>query len=201
METIAAYLFVIIGYLAGSVASAIIVCRLLGLPDPRTRGSGNPGATNVMRLYGKNPALLTLAGDVLKGLLPVLLAAAYQQPAAVLALTGLAAFSGHLYPVYFNFQGGKGVATLIGVLFGIYWPLGLAFVVTWLLVAALFRYSSLSALVAAILAPIYAALLLPHWLVVLSVGVMSLLLIWRHRSNIHNLLNGKEHRLGSRDEM
>lgn len=196
-----AYLFVIIGYLAGSIASAIIVCRLLQLPDPRMRGSGNPGATNVMRLYGKKPALLTLAGDVLKGLLPVLLAAAYQQPAAVLALTGLAAFTGHLYPVYFNFQGGKGVATLIGVLFGIYWPLGLAFVVTWLLVAALFRYSSLSALVAAILAPIYAALLLPHWLVVLAVGVMSLLLIWRHRSNIHNLLTGKEDRLGSRDGM
>lgn len=196
MDTVAAYLFVIIGYLAGSIASAVVVCRLLRLQDPRTAGSGNPGATNMMRLHGKNPALLTLAGDVLKGLLPVLLAAAWHQPTAVLALTGLAAFTGHLYPVFFGFQGGKGVSTLIGVLFGIYWMLGLAFIVTWLLVAALFRYSSLSGLVAALLAPVYAALLLPHWLVVLCVGLMSLMLIWRHRSNIRNLLNGSEEKIG-----
>lgn len=201
MDTAIAFLFVLIGYLAGSIASAIVVCRLLGLPDPRACGSGNPGTTNVMRLYGKKPALLTLAGDVLKGLLPVLLAAAFAQPVAILALTGLAAFTGHLYPVFFGFRGGKGVATLIGVLFGVYWPLGLAFVATWLITAALFHYSSLSALVATILAPIISALILPDPVVVLAVGVMSLMLIWRHRANIRNLLNGTEDKMGSRDEM
>lgn len=195
---LSAYLFVIVGYLAGSIASAIVVCRLLGLPDPRTEGSRNPGTTNVMRLYGKKPALLTLMGDVLKGLLPVLLAQAFSQPATVLAVTGLAAFIGHLYPVYFGFRGGKGVATLIGVLLGLHWMLGLGFIGTWLVMALLFRYSSLSALTAAMLTPIYTAWLLPNFLVVGVTSAMTLLLIWRHRSNIQNLMAGTEEKIGQK---
>ncbi len=195
---LSAYLFVIVGYLAGSIASAIVVCRLLGLPDPRTGGSRNPGTTNVMRLYGKKPALLTLLGDVLKGLLPVLLAQAFSQPATVLAVTGLAAFIGHLYPVYFGFRGGKGVATLIGVLLGLHWMLGLGFIGTWLVMALLFRYSSLSALTAAMLTPIYTAWLLPNFLVVGVTSAMTLLLIWRHRSNIHHLIAGTEEKIGEK---
>lgn len=193
------YLLVIAGYLFGSVASAILVCRLMGLADPRTEGSGNPGATNVMRLHGKKAALLTLLGDVLKGLLPVLLAQALAQPATIVALTGLAAFTGHLYPVFFSFRGGKGVATLIGVLLGLHWILGLVFVLTWLIMAILFRYSSLSALTAAMLTPIYTALILPNFLVVGVTSVMTLLLIWRHRSNIYNLMHGLEEKIGQKE--
>ena len=193
------YLFVIIGYLFGSVAMAIVVCRLLRLGDPRTEGSGNPGATNVLRLYGKTPAMLTLAGDLLKGLLPVLLARYFSQVDTVVALTGLAAFIGHLYPVFFGFRGGKGVATLIGVLFGLHWMIGLGFVMTWLVMALLFRYSSLSALTAAMLTPIYTAWLLPNLLVVGVTSIMTLLLIWRHRSNIRNLAQGTEGKLGQKD--
>ncbi len=193
-----AYLFVIAGYLLGSIASAIVICRLLGLADPRAGGSGNPGATNVMRLHGRLPALLTLAGDLLKGLLPVLAAQAFDQAITVVALTGLAAFLGHLYPVFFRFQGGKGVATLIGVLFGLYWLLGLGFVATWLVMAGLFRYSSLAAISAAMLTPIYTALLVPNLLVVGITGVMTLFLIARHRSNIQNLMAGTEGRIGEK---
>lgn len=193
-----AYLFVIAGYLLGSIASAIVICRLLGLADPRASGSGNPGATNVMRLHGRLPALLTLAGDLLKGLLPVLAAHVFDQAITVVALTGLAAFLGHLYPVFFRFQGGKGVATLIGVLFGLYWLLGLGFVATWLVMAGLFRYSSLAAISAAMLTPIYTALLVPNLLVVGITGVMTLFLIARHRSNIQNLMAGTEGRIGEK---
>lgn len=193
------YLFVIAGYLCGSLASAIIICKLLRLGDPRTEGSRNPGATNVMRLHGRTPALLTLAGDTLKGLLPVVAAQALGQPATVVALTGLAAFIGHLYPVFFGFQGGKGVATLIGVLFGIHWQLGLCFVVTWLIMALLLRYSSVAALTAAMLTPIYTSLLLPNLLIVGVTCVMTLLVIWRHRSNIRNLMLGEEGRIGQKD--
>lgn len=193
---ITASLLVLLGYLTGSLASAVIVCRLLGLGDPRSEGSGNPGTTNVMRLYGKRAALLTLAGDVLKGLLPVVLAQALGASLAIVALTGLAAFSGHLFPVFFSFRGGKGVATLIGVLFGLHWSLGLGYVLTWLLTAALFRYSSLAGLIAALTAPLYASLLLPQLEVVGAVAVMSLLLIWRHKSNITKLLAGTEDRIG-----
>lgn len=192
------YLLVILGYLCGSVASAVIVCRLLGLTDPRTEGSRNPGATNVLRLHGKKAAALTLAGDVLKGLLPVLLARALEAPITIVALTGLAAFIGHLYPVFFGFRGGKGVATLIGVLFALHWLLGLGFCLTWLVMALLFRYSSLSALTAAMLTPIYTAWILPNLLVVGVTSAMTLLLIWRHRSNIYNLTHGLEEKIGQK---
>lgn len=195
-----AYGFVIGAYLLGSLASAVIVCHLLGLADPRVGGSGNPGTTNVMRLHGKKAALLTLAGDVLKGFLPVLIAKACNQPDTVLALTGLAAFLGHLYPVFFRFRGGKGVATLIGVLFGLHWMLGLCFVATWLLAALLFRYSSLSGLIAAMLTPVYTAWILPNLLVVGIAGLMTLILIARHRSNIKNLMAGREEKIGAKNQ-
>ena len=183
------------GYLLGSVACAVMVCRALGLPDPRSGGSGNPGATNVLRLHGKLAAVLTLAGDVLKGLIPVLMAQALDAAHWVVALTGMAAFAGHIFPVYFGFRGGKGVATLVGVLLGIHWALGAAFVGTWLLMAALFRYSSLAALTAAALTPVYAWLLLRELIYVFALCSLAAALIWRHGANIRQLLSGKEEKL------
>ena len=186
---------VILAYLAGSLASAVIVCKIMGLEDPREQGSGNPGTTNVLRLHGKTAALLTLCGDVLKGALPVLLLRYVQAPDVFVAAAGLAAFSGHLYPLFFGFRGGKGVATLLGVLFAFHWLLGAAFIMTWLLVALLSRYSSLAAITAALLAPVYCWLMLPSPYLVAGTGLMSAILIWRHRSNIKNLLAGKENKI------
>lgn len=185
------------GYLTGSIATAVLVCRSLGLGDPRAQGSGNPGATNVLRLHGKTVAAITLAGDVAKGLLPVLLARLLDCPPWVVALTGAAAFAGHLFPVFFGFRGGKGVATLIGVLLGIHWLLGLAFIATWLLVAALFRYSSVAALSAAVCTPLFAWLLLSEPAYFMCLGVISAVLIARHLANIRNLINGTETKLGA----
>lgn len=187
---------IIFGYLLGSIATAIVVCRLMGLPDPRTQGSGNPGATNVLRLHGRRAALYTLAGDMIKGILPVAAARILDAPHAVIALTGAAAFAGHLYPVYFRFQGGKGVATLIGVLVGTKLVLGAAFIGTWLAMVALFRFSSLAALTAAALTPLYTWLLLTHWAYVLSFTALAALLTVRHRSNIRHLVSGTEPKIG-----
>lgn len=142
-------LFIVLGYLAGSVSTAIIVCRAMGLPDPRNEGSRNPGATNVLRLGGKKAAAITLAGDFLKGLLPVLLARLAGVEATGLALIALAAFLGHLYPIFFGFQGGKGVATAFGAILGLSAPVALAALATWLIMAFVLRISSLSALTAA----------------------------------------------------
>ena len=186
---------VILAYLAGSVASAVIVCKALGLDDPREHGSGNPGTTNVLRLHGKTAAVLTLGGDVLKGLLPVLLLQFIQAPDVFIAAGGLAAFSGHLYPLFFGLRGGKGVATLIGVLLAFHWLLGAAFVITWLLVALLFRYSSLAAMTAGLLAPACCWLIIPSPFYLAGTGLMSAILIWRHRSNIKKLLAGKENKI------
>ena len=186
---------VILSYLAGSLASAVIVCKIMGLDDPREHGSGNPGTTNVLRLYGKTAALLTLCGDVLKGLAPVLLLRYLQAPDALIAAAGLAAFSGHLYPLFFGFHGGKGVATLIGVLLAFHWLLGAAFVVTWLLLALLSRYASLAAVTAALSAPAYCWLMIPSPYFLAGVSLMSAVLIWRHRSNIKLLLAGKENKI------
>ncbi|MCY4362581.1 MAG: glycerol-3-phosphate 1-O-acyltransferase PlsY [Gammaproteobacteria bacterium] len=186
---------VILAYLAGSLASAVIVCKIMGLEDPREQGSGNPGTTNVLRLHGRTAALLTLCGDVLKGALPVLLLRYVQAPDVFVAAAGLAAFSGHLYPLFFGFRGGKGVATLLGVLLAFHWLLGAAFIMTWLLVALLSRYSSLAAITAALLAPVYCWLMLPSPYLVAGTGLMSAILIWRHRSNIKNLLAGKENKI------
>jgi glycerol-3-phosphate acyltransferase PlsY len=185
-------LLVIGAYLLGSVSSAILVCRAMGLPDPRTQGSHNPGATNVLRIGGKKAAALTLLGDSLKGLLPMLAAHALAASESVLALTAMAAFLGHLYPVFFGFRGGKGVATALGVQFGLHWGLGLAVAGSWLFVAKVMNISSLAALVSMSLAPLYLWLIWPSQELLIMQVAMSVLLIWRHRSNIRNLLSGAE---------
>ena len=192
------WLFVPVAYLIGSISSAIIICRLMGLPDPREQGSGNPGATNVMRFGGKKAAAITLLGDMLKGLIPVYIANALAVPVEVLALTGLAAFMGHLYPAFFGFKGGKGVATSVGVLLGFSWVLGLAFMGTWLLIYKLGKISSLSALIASILSPVYAWFIVGDAKVVAASVVMTVFLLWRHKSNIQRLLAGEEGRLAGR---
>ena len=179
-------------YLLGSLSAAIITCRLMGLPDPRTQGSHNPGATNVLRYGGKKVAVITLLGDCVKGVIPVLLAHAFHVAPLVVALTGLAAFLGHLYPVFFQFKGGKGVATALGILLALAWPVGLAVLITWLVMAQVFKISSLSALTAAVLCPFYMWWLQPQREFLVLAIIMSILLIWRHRSNIQRLLSGNE---------
>ena len=200
MDSSTALSIILVGvsYLCGSVASAIIVCRLMGLPDPRSGGSGNPGATNVLRLGGKGPAALTLLGDVLKGVIPVLVAAGSPVPVAVQVACGLAAFVGHLFPVFFRFQGGKGFATALGVVVALHWQSFLSMGLTWLIVAALFRFSSLASLCAAIAAPAAAWLLGAPASFVWGLGVMAVLLFWRHKGNIQRLLAGTESRIGQK---
>ena len=192
-------LIVVAAYLFGSISTAILTCRLMGLPDPRTQGSGNPGATNVLRVGGKQAAAVTLIGDMLKGLVPMLLAGALGVSDAALALTGLAAFFGHLYPVFFGFKGGKGVATALGVLLGISWWIGLATIATWLFVAFVLRISSLAALVAMFAAPFFVWWLRPDTALLVATSLMSLVLFWRHRSNIAKLLSGTEDRITDKD--
>ncbi|MBS1221077.1 MAG: glycerol-3-phosphate acyltransferase [Proteobacteria bacterium] len=190
-------LFVVLGYLAGSISTAILVCRVMGLPDPRSEGSRNPGATNVLRFGGKKAAGITLAGDFLKGLLPVLLARWVGLDETGLALTALAAFLGHLYPVFFGFEGGKGVATAFGVILGLSWSVALAALATWLFMAFVVRISSLSALTAAALTPLFAWGFGMRGIAFAAVLFMVGLLIWRHRSNIRNLLAGAEDKIGT----
>lgn len=192
--------FVLLAYLLGSVSFAVLMSKAFGLADPRTYGSGNPGATNVLRSGKKAAAALTLLGDAAKGWVAVELAMHFvtQDTQLVVALVALAVFLGHLFPVFLKFKGGKGVATALGVLLALNGWMGLGALAIWLLMAVVFRYSSLSALVAALSAPLYALLLgMPReWM--WATLVMSLLLIWRHRSNIQNLLAGKESKIGSK---
>ncbi|HLB58391.1 MAG TPA: glycerol-3-phosphate 1-O-acyltransferase PlsY [Gammaproteobacteria bacterium] len=190
-------LAVVIAYLIGSLSSAIILCKLLGLPDPRTQGSGNPGATNVLRFGGKKVAVLTLLGDVFKGVIPVLIAREYGLDTLGVALVALAAFLGHLYPIFFRFQGGKGVATAFGCLVALSLPLGLALLLTWLIIAIVFRYSSLAALITALAAPVYAWYFTNEMNTWVACAI-SLLLIYRHHRNIYNLLTGKEDKIGKK---
>ena len=187
---------ILLAYLLGSVSTAIIVCKLMGLPDPRSEGSGNPGATNVLRVGGKKAAAITLFGDMLKGLLPVLIAKAFTQEPLILGLVGLAAFLGHLFPVFFGFKGGKGVATMLGVLFGLNWWVGVATGLTWLLVAKGLKISSLSALIATALAPVYVWLIMGDNVLIVLTTLMTIILFWRHKSNIQNLLSGAEGKIG-----
>ncbi|MBD3671402.1 MAG: glycerol-3-phosphate 1-O-acyltransferase PlsY [Gammaproteobacteria bacterium] len=189
---------IIASYLLGSISSAIIVCKILGLPDPRSGGSGNPGATNVLRLGGKKAALVTLAGDFLKGLIPVLVAVAMEVDDTVLALVAAAAFLGHLFPIFFGFKGGKGVATALGVLMGIAWQVGLAVIATWIVVAVITRYSSLSAIIGSVLSPLYMHLLVGSEVLVGMNVILSAILLWRHRGNISRLLRGTESKIGSK---
>ena len=202
-----ATLAVIAAYLIGSLSFAVIVSRLMGLNDPRSYGSKNPGATNVLRSGNKAAAVATLVLDALKGWLPVVLVkwlgADYGLGGGTVAAVGLAAFLGHLYPVFFKFKGGKGVATAAGVLIGISWVLGLATLATWLIVAYFSRYSSLASLAAAVFSPLYylfgdrAAWYVDKRIVMMLV-VISALLIYRHRENINKLLKGTESRLGAK---
>jgi acyl phosphate:glycerol-3-phosphate acyltransferase len=190
--------FVIAAYLLGSISFAVITSKLFALPDPRSYGSGNPGATNVLRSGKKAAAALTLFGDAAKGWLAVFLAIWFELSDVQIALVALAVFLGHVFPIFLRFKGGKGVATALGVLLALNVWVGLGGLATWLIVVAVFRLSSLAALVAAAATPAYAVLMgLPReW--VLASGIMSLLLIWRHKNNIRNLLAGKEARIGSK---
>jgi glycerol-3-phosphate acyltransferase PlsY len=197
---ITAVLLVTGAYLLGSVSSAVIVCRLLGLPDPRTEGSNNPGATNVLRIGGKKAAAITLIGDSLKGFLPVLAGHLLGVSVTLLAATGLAAFLGHLYPVFFGFRGGKGVATALGVQFGLHWLIGGAVAALWLFMALVVKISSLSALLSMALAPLIVWLIWPEPVLVAAQVLMSALLFWRHRSNIRNLLAGREDKISDRPD-
>lgn len=190
------WLLIVFSYLLGSISTAVIVSRLLSLPDPREEGSKNPGATNVLRLGGKKAAVITLIGDALKGAIPVLLANVLQVPETFVAAVGLAAFLGHLYPIFFAFKGGKGVATALGVLTGLSPWVGLSVLGTWVAMAFAFRISSLAALTAALLSPLY-LWFLTHSLLKVGAGVaMALLLTSRHRGNIERLVRGEESRIG-----
>ena len=202
MQTLYPTLATIAAYLIGSLSFAVIVSRAMGLDDPRTYGSGNPGATNVLRSGSKGAAVLTLLLDAPKGFVPVWLVKEFGLPYGLdegtLALVGLAAFLGHLYPVFFRFKGGKGVATAAGVLLGLNPWLGLATLATWIIIASFTRYSSLAALVSAVFAPFYQLLIWGGGPVAVSVMVMGGLLVWRHRVNIQKLLKGQESKLGQK---
>ncbi|GAD24710.1 glycerol-3-phosphate 1-O-acyltransferase PlsY [Acidovorax sp. MR-S7] len=207
MTAVYSLLATVAAYLLGSLSFAVIVSRVMGLSDPRTYGSKNPGATNVLRSGSKAAAAVTLLFDAAKGWLPVALVrwfgAPYGLEEGTMALVGLAAFLGHLWPVFFRFQGGKGVATALGVLLGISGWLGLATLLTWVIIAVFFRYSSLASLVAAVFAPFFYVLgggvaWYTDARVGLAIAVMSGLLAWRHKENIKRLMQGKESRLGAR---
>lgn len=189
-------------YLIGSISFAVVVSAAMGLADPRSYGSGNPGATNVLRTGNKLAAILTLLGDAFKGWLAVWLVvhfgARFGLDSTAIALAAIAVFLGHLYPVFFRFQGGKGVATAAGVLLAIHPALGLATLLTWLIIAFFFRYSSLAALVAAVFAPLFQVFLFGPSRISLAVVAMSALLIWRHRGNISKLMSGQESRIGEK---
>jgi len=191
-----AYLLPVFAYLLGSVSSAIVIARLFGLKDPREVGSGNPGATNILRYGGKKAAILTLLGDVLKGVVPVLIAHLLGVASVILALTMLAAFLGHVFPVFHGFKGGKGVATAFGTLIAMNGWVGLALVGSWLLIAVTTRYSSLSAITVSVLAPVYVWWFTRDPALILATGVMALMLLWRHRSNIQKLIAGTETKIG-----
>ena len=194
----------VIAYLIGSISFAVVASRAFGLSDPRTYGSKNPGATNVLRSGNKAAAIVTLIGDGAKGWLAVFLAEVYGEQFGIgdvgIALVAIAVFLGHLYPIFFKFIGGKGVATALGVLIGLNVWLGLATLVTWVVIAYAFRYSSLAALVASIFAPLYFVFLYGSTRMekLVAVVAMSALLLWRHRGNIANLMAGKESRIGSK---
>ena len=188
----------VIAYLAGSIPFAVIVSRAMGLPDPRSFGSGNPGATNVLRSGSKVAAVLTLAGDALKGWAAVWVAVRLGLAQEVVAVVALAAFLGHLFPVWLRFKGGKGVATAAGVLFAMDWRVGVAVVVAWLTVVVVSRYSSLGALVASLFAPVAVYLLRGAGPLLAATCAMCALLVWRHEANIRKLLRGEESRIGEK---
>ncbi len=193
-------------YLLGSINSAIIISKAFSLPDPRSLGSGNPGATNVLRTGNKVAAVITLLGDLLKGLIPVLAVEIFTADILLVAATGVAALLGHMYPIYYGFKGGKGVATTLGVFIGFDWFLAVAWVVLWLMVALLFRYSSLAALIATSVTLLVSWLTMDDWLgysdnnhyIVIAIAIMTLFVIWRHCENIKKIIAGTESRIGKK---
>lgn len=187
-------IFIVIAYLCGSLSSAIIVCKLMGLPDPRTKGSGNPGTSNVLRIGGKKAAIAVLLGDAIKGYVPVLLAYFFNIDGFALAVVALAAVLGHIFPVFFNFKGGKGVATFFGISFALAPTVGLAMGVTWLIMAFLFRYSSLASLTATALSVVY-IIILSNIFYIPPVLAIIALIIWKHRNNIKRLQSGTERKI------
>lgn len=199
----ATFVFIVVAYLIGSLSFAVIVSKAMGLPDPRAYGSGNPGATNVLRTGRKAAAILTLIGDALKGWIAVVLAQVYGPRYGVgdagVAGVAVAAFVGHLYPVFFGFKGGKGVATAAGILFALNAWLGLATAASWLIVAIFFRYASLASVLAAIFAAFYVVFLFGRVEMSGAVVLMSALLVMRHRQNIRKLVAGTESRIGEKN--
>lgn len=202
MQTLYPAFATLVAYLIGSLSFAVIVSRVVGLKDPRSYGSGNPGATNVLRSGHKSAAIATLLLDALKGFVPVALVKEFGAPYGLdegtVALVGLAAFLGHLWPVFFHFKGGKGVATAAGVLLALNPWLGLATLATWVIIAVFTRYSSLAAIVSAVFAPFYQILIWGGGPVAVAVAIMGLLLVWRHQANIEKLLKGTESKLGQK---
>jgi acyl phosphate:glycerol-3-phosphate acyltransferase len=189
-------LYMLAGYLLGSVSTAIITCKLMGLPDPRSVGSNNPGATNVLRHGGKKAAIITLFGDMLKGLLPVVVVSQLEPGANAIAMTGAGALLGHIYPVYYGFRGGKGVATFYGALLGFNWLAGLGALAIWGLAALVTKISSLSALTSILASPFLTWYISGSEKLTATVTLMAVLIYWRHRSNIRNIIEGKENRIG-----
>jgi glycerol-3-phosphate acyltransferase PlsY len=200
------WLLIPLAYLIGSVSFAVVVSKCMRLPDPHSYGSGNPGATNVLRTGNKRAAVFTLLGDALKGWLAVIIARTVLgdvglsggEGAWILCGVVIAVFLAHLFPLFHGFKGGKGVATACGILFGIHWILGIATLSTWLIVAFFLRYSSLAALAAAVFAPIYYVFLFGFQPMAIALWIVCVLLIWRHRSNIRHLMNGTESRIGAK---
>lgn len=190
-----AIVLTLLGYLIGSVSSAIIVSRLMRLPDPRSEGSGNPGATNVLRLGGKKAAAITLAFDIFKGIVPVVIATSLTNINWIIALCGFAAFLGHLFPVFFGFKGGKGVATALGVYLGFSVGLGVAAIAVWLFVALASRFSSLGSLTAVTLTPVMASISPSGFSYILICLLIGALVFWRHKENIKRLTNGTESKI------
>lgn len=188
---------VLLGYLLGSISSAMIVAKIMHLPDPRIEGSGNPGATNILRLGGKKAAIWTLLGDVLKGVIPVMLARYLHASDLVLILAALAAFLGHLFPLYFAFKGGKGVATFLGVIFALSWIVGLIAIGIWLVIAIISRYSSLASIGMIIIIP-FAAYFITAKIFILPLIFMSIIMLFKHRENIMRLVRGTESRIGAK---
>lgn len=189
------YTLPIIAYLIGSISCSVLICKLAGLPDPRQTGSKNPGATNVLRIGGKQVAALALIGDIVKGCLPVILASLITRDTLILSLVGLFAFLGHLYPIFFQFQGGKGVATAAGVYLALAWPVALVLIVIWLITALMLKYSSVASLSAAISAPVLIEIYLHDISYTLSGMLIAALVFWRHRANLLRLKEGTESKI------
>lgn len=190
------FVLIAISYLLGSLSTAIIVCRIMGLPDPRSQGSNNPGATNVLRIGGKRAAAWTLAGDFAKGILPVTLSNALELSSVTIAAVGLAAFLGHLFPAFFQFKGGKGIATAAGVLLGFAWQVGVAAILTWLVVAKVLRVSSIAGLCATLATPLYLWWFDAAPAIVVTGLIMCIFVLWRHKENIRRLVAGTESSIG-----